>query len=49
MAIDSYIGKGPNFTAAIGRFARQYADQNEQDHAQLASAIAAGTIESLPG
>jgi uncharacterized protein (DUF2252 family) len=49
VAIDSYIGKGPNFTAAIGRFARQYADQNEQDHAQLASAIAAGTVESLPG
>jgi hypothetical protein len=49
VAIDSYIGKGPNFTAAIGRFARQYADQNERDHAQLVSAIAAGTAESLPG
>ncbi|MGO8894897.1 MAG: DUF2252 domain-containing protein [Streptosporangiaceae bacterium] len=49
VAIDSYIGKGPNFTAAIGRFARQYADQNERDHAQLVSAIEAGTVESLPG
>jgi len=49
MAIDAYIGKGPKFTAAIGRFARQYADQNQRDHAQLASAIAAGAIESLPG
>ncbi len=49
VAIDSYIGKGFNFTAAIARFARQYADQNERDHAQLVSAIAAGTVESLPG
>jgi uncharacterized protein (DUF2252 family) len=45
VAIDSYIGKGANFTAEIGRFARQYADQNERDHAQLVSAIAAGTVE----
>ena len=49
MAIDGYIGKGPKFAAAIGRFARQYADQNERDHAQLVSAIADGTVESLPG
>jgi uncharacterized protein (DUF2252 family) len=49
VAIDSYIGKGPNFTDAITRFASQYADQNERDHAQLVSAIAAGTVESLPG
>ena len=49
MAIDAYIGKGSKFAAAIGRFARQYADQNQRDHAQLVSAIAAGAIESLPG
>ena len=49
VAIDGYIGKGPAFTAAIGRFARRYADQNQRDHAQLVSAIAAGAIESLPG
>ncbi|MFY9888902.1 MAG: DUF2252 domain-containing protein [Streptosporangiaceae bacterium] len=47
-AIDGYIGKGTKFTAAIGRFARQYADQNERDHAQLVRAIAAGDVESLP-
>ena len=46
VAIDGYIGKGPKFTAAIGRFARQYADQNERDYAQLISAIAADAIES---
>ena len=49
MAIDAYIGNGSKFAAAIGRFARRYADQNERDHAQLVSAITAGTVESLPG
>jgi uncharacterized protein (DUF2252 family) len=48
VAIDGYIGRGSRFADAIGRFARQYAEQNERDHAQLASAIAAGTVESLP-
>jgi hypothetical protein len=48
MAIDAYIGNGSKFTAAIGQFARWYADQNERDHAQLVSAIAAGAVESLP-
>jgi hypothetical protein len=48
VAIDAYMGKGPKFTAAIGRFARRYADQNERDHAQLVRAIAAGEVESLP-
>jgi uncharacterized protein (DUF2252 family) len=49
VAIDSYIGKGRNFTTAISRFARAYADQNERDHAQLVSAIASGTVESRAG
>jgi uncharacterized protein (DUF2252 family) len=49
VAIDGYIGKGPKFAAAIGQFARLYADQNERDHAQLVGAIAAGTVPSLPG
>jgi hypothetical protein len=34
--------------AELGRFARQYADQNERDHAQLVRAVADGTVESLP-
>jgi hypothetical protein len=49
MAIDAYIGKAAKFAAVIGRFAALYADQNERDHAQLVSAIAAGTVDSLPG
>ena len=46
VAIDGYIGKGPSFAAAIVRFARLYAEQNERDHAQLVRAITAGTVES---
>ena len=49
MAIDAYIGKGAKFAAAIGQFARSYADQNARDHAQLVSAIATGAVPSLPG
>jgi Uncharacterized protein conserved in bacteria (DUF2252) len=49
MAIDGYIGKGRNFTAAISRFAGAYADQNERDHAQLVRAIASGAVEAQPG
>ena len=49
VAIDAYIGKGQKFAAAMGRFARAYADQNERDHAQLVSAIASGAVESQPG
>ena len=48
VAIDGYIGKDPKFTTEISRFARRYADQNDRDHAQLVSAIATGTIESVP-
>lgn len=49
MAIRGYIGKGPKFIAAISRFARLYAGQDEGDHAPLAGAIAAGAVESRPG
>jgi uncharacterized protein (DUF2252 family) len=48
MAIDSYLGKSPKFTAAISEFAHRYAEQNERDHAQLVRAIAAGAVENLP-
>jgi uncharacterized protein (DUF2252 family) len=49
LAIDGYMGNGPKFAAAISRFAVLYAGQNERDHAQLVSAIAAGDVESQPG
>ncbi len=49
VAIDGYIGKGTKFVASINQFARLYADQNQRDHAELVRAIAAGTVEGLPG
>ena len=49
VAINGYIGTGPKFAAAIGQFARLYGEQNQRDHGQLVAAIAAGTVESLPG
>jgi uncharacterized protein (DUF2252 family) len=47
VAIAAYMGKGPKFTAAISRFARAYADQNERDHARLDRAVARGDIELM--
>jgi len=49
MAIDAYIGSGAKFSAAIGRFACSYADQNERDHVQLVRAIMAGAVQARPG
>ena len=49
MAISSYLGNGAKFAAAIGHFARAYADQNACDHAHLDSSMAAREVESLPG
>jgi uncharacterized protein (DUF2252 family) len=47
LAIDAYLGKGRAFDAAIGEFARRYADQNERDHAHLVASIARGAVPSL--
>jgi hypothetical protein len=44
LAIASYIGKSNRFAAAVGQFARLYADQNERDHALLVKAIGDGTV-----
>jgi uncharacterized protein (DUF2252 family) len=49
VAIAGYLGKGARFTAAVSRFAGQYADQNALDHAQFVRAIDSGDIESQPG
>ena len=48
LACQPHSGLRVQFGAAIGQFARSYADQNERDHAQLVSAIAAGIVESQP-
>ncbi len=43
-AIAGYLGSSPAFELAIGEFSRQYADQNERDHATLSEAIAHGRV-----
>jgi hypothetical protein len=44
--LSGYLGKGDVFDKALVRFSRAYADQNEKDHAALARAVRAGTIEA---
>ncbi len=49
LAIAAYLGKGPVFDRAMGRFAELYADQNERDHARLREAVAAGEVNAVEG
>jgi uncharacterized protein (DUF2252 family) len=49
LMIASYIGKGGRFAAALGEFARRYADQNDEDHARFVQAVAEGTVPSVAG
>jgi uncharacterized protein (DUF2252 family) len=46
--IQGYLGKGSNFIEAVSRFAHEYADQNQRDHAQLVNAVATGAVECAP-
>ncbi|GAA1480925.1 DUF2252 domain-containing protein [Gordonia sinesedis] len=48
-AISDYLGKGGKLEDAVVAFAIAYAEQTERDHAQLAAAVADGTIPSAPG
>ena len=43
-AIAGYLGDGVDFSKAIGKFARAYADQNEADYARFTAALEAGEI-----
>ncbi len=43
--IGGYLGGGPAFDDAMGKFATAYADQAEADHAALQTAVRAGLIE----
>ena len=49
IAIAAYLGNSSKFDNAIADFANTYAKQNEKDHAALASAVATGSVEALPG
>lgn len=43
--ISGYLGRQDEFDEAMGKFALAYADQAERDHAALAAAVRAGTID----
>lgn len=43
-AIAGYLGRGPVFDRALGRFAAAYAEQNDQDHRALLDASRAGRV-----
>lgn len=49
LAIAAYLGSGPKFDEAIGRFAAAYADQNDLDHQRLADAVASGEVHAVTG
>ena len=49
ITISAYLGNSTKFDSAIADFAETYADQNERDHATLASAVAAGHVEAQVG
>ena len=46
VAMAAYLGGGDGFESALAAFAETYADQNERDHARLAAAVRAGTVEA---
>lgn len=49
IAIAAYLGGKPVFDAAVVEFARDYANQNERDHAALAEAVRTGRVEAQTG
>jgi len=44
--IAGYLGRGEQFDSAIAKFAESYADQVENDHQDLLTAIARGTVRA---
>jgi uncharacterized protein (DUF2252 family) len=49
IAIAAYLGNGDRFDRAIIEFSRAYADQNERDYQQLATAAKSGRITAQEG
>ena len=46
LAIAAYLGSGPSFDGAIGRFSADYADQNDRDYDRLARAARSGEVQA---
>ncbi|MFJ3583186.1 DUF2252 domain-containing protein [Streptomyces sp. NPDC090127] len=49
IAIAAYLGSSDVFDRAVADFAIRYTDQNADDYAALAAAIAAGVVTAAPG
>jgi hypothetical protein len=49
IAIAAYLGKSTKFENSVADFANTYAEQNEKDHAALASAVATGSVQARSG
>jgi uncharacterized protein (DUF2252 family) len=49
IAIAAYLGNGSVFDRAVASFARDYADQNDRDHAAVVAAIEAGELVAHDG
>jgi uncharacterized protein (DUF2252 family) len=49
IAIGAYLGNGSVFDRAVASFARDYADQNDRDHAAVVAAIEAGELVAHDG
>jgi uncharacterized protein (DUF2252 family) len=47
--IAAYLGKSDRFDRAVADFAKEYADQNERDHAALCAAVKSGTLPAETG
>ena len=47
--IAAYLGKSERFDVAIADFAKEYADQNERDHAALCAAVKSGRVPGDTG
>jgi uncharacterized protein (DUF2252 family) len=49
LQIAAYLGKSERFDVAIADFAKEYADQIEQDHAALCAAVKSGRVPAEAG
>ncbi len=47
ITLSGYMGKSDTFDRAIAAFSKDYADQNEKDHAALKSAVRKGKVKAV--
>jgi hypothetical protein len=45
--LSGYLGRTDSFDLALGKFALDYADQTEHDHAALVKAVKSGRVQAV--